>query len=158
MTFTQIYNKEFTSTIRWHFYGSMWLIWIDAYSKYKGAKQVSKSNKYNTAKTQRNYCHAWRPSSNCIKQWNFIPFNRIRRILESTQNPGYPISTVQSCYKRKGRKYRKNLQTCTSVEIRSNLVQYRSDISKQIQYRKRRSSFPSTLLYSNILYNRTHTF
>ena len=32
------------------FYGSMWLIWIDAYSKYGGAEQVSSANGFNTVR------------------------------------------------------------------------------------------------------------
>ena len=30
------------------FYGSMWFIWIDAYSKYGAAEQVSSANGFNT--------------------------------------------------------------------------------------------------------------
>ncbi len=35
------------------FYGSMWLIWIDAYSKYGGAEQVSSANGFNTVRKLR---------------------------------------------------------------------------------------------------------
>ena len=35
------------------FYGFMWLIWIDAYSKYAGAKQGSNANRVNTMRKLR---------------------------------------------------------------------------------------------------------
>ena len=35
------------------FYGSMWLIWIDAYSKYGNAEQVSSANGFNTVRKFR---------------------------------------------------------------------------------------------------------
>ena len=37
----------------WLLYGSMWLIWIDEYSKYGGAKQVSNANGFNTVRKLR---------------------------------------------------------------------------------------------------------
>ena len=85
-------------------------------------------------------------------------FTRIRRILQSTRIPAYPISTVSPCNERRGWMLCTSLQTCSSGEFRSNLVQYSSHLSKQIRYRMRSLFLPSTLSYSTPLYDRTHTF
>ena len=42
------------------FYGSMWLIWIDAYSKHGGVEQVSSANGFNTVRKFREIFAVWR--------------------------------------------------------------------------------------------------